>query len=68
MVEESGGRIVGLSDASTAVTESASQEKKTKKRNEPLFYLRTNQAHGIEDRPNFLTVCKNKYGVDYPKE
>lgn len=23
-------------------------------------------VHGLEDRPTWQTVCKNKYGVDYP--
>lgn len=30
------------------------------------FYLRTQMVHGLDDRPTYLTVCKNKYGVDYP--
>lgn len=30
------------------------------------FYLRSHGAHGVEDRPNYLTVRKNKYGADYP--
>ena len=67
MIKESEGSIVGLSEASTAVTESNEYEKRIK-RSDPRFYLRTHQVHGVEDRPNFLTVCKNKYGVDYPKE
>ena len=54
-----------MADQSTTADE---ENKKETKKQSPLFYLRTNQVHGIQDRPTYLTVCKNKYGADYPRE